>query len=370
MFQGHKVIDVHGHMSTPPQFRGFAYNLIALRTPDELVLTADEMKGALSRHLRLLDDHKIDVQMISARPVAMMHWERPFLVEAWSRTTNNVIAQQCELHPGRFVGIAQLPQNSEIDTSNCVEELERCIKELGFVGATVNPDPGGDRRTPGVNDPYWYPLYAKAQELDATLIIHPSISRDRRVEIIPHNYQYNNLTEEALATLLYEHGDVFDRFPKLRVVVCHCGGALRRVLELGAPVDAVAQARGENTVVASSGEESGGSPGMNRKRKEHVTREISKNLFFDTCAYDPHFLGACIRQRGVDRMVFGTEVPGTGSSMFNPQIKAPIDDVLALIESFDFLTDKDRLEIVHFNPLRTFPLLEKTPALAAAAASR
>jgi len=94
---------------------------------------------------------------------------------------------------------------------------------------------------------------------------------------------------------------------------------------------------------------------------------VTKNLFFDTCCYDPHFLGAVIKQRGVDRMVFGTEVPGSGSDIFNPETKAAADDVLALIDSFDFLTTEDKLAIVHDNPLRMFPRIAKSRALAAAA---
>ena len=117
MFKGKKVIDVHGHISTPPHFRAHAYNLIALRTPGEGDVQIPEaaMKQALDRHLRMLDERRIDVQLISPRPVAMMHWERPFLVEAWTRTTNEVIAQQCRMHPTRFVGVAQLPQTPELN---------------------------------------------------------------------------------------------------------------------------------------------------------------------------------------------------------------------------------------------------------------
>jgi len=57
------------------------------------------MKQALDRHLRLLDERNIDVQLMSPRPVAMLHWERPFLVEAWTKITNKVIAEQCKLFP-------------------------------------------------------------------------------------------------------------------------------------------------------------------------------------------------------------------------------------------------------------------------------
>ncbi len=87
MYDGTLVIDSHGHMSTPPEFRGYAYNMIALRTPSNFHLTAAQMEGALSRHIRVLDERNIDVQMISPRPVAYMHWERPYLVKSWTETT-------------------------------------------------------------------------------------------------------------------------------------------------------------------------------------------------------------------------------------------------------------------------------------------
>ncbi len=348
MYKGKKVIDVHGHMSTPPHFRAFAYNLIALRAPGEtnIDLTDEQLEGALTRHLRIMDTFNIDVQMISPRPVAMMHWELPILVQKWTRTTNDVIQQICRLHPQRFVGIAQLPQSSTLDTSNCVDELNRCVNELGFVGALVNPDPGADRQTPGMNDPYWFPLYERAQALKTPLIVHPSISRDPRLAIIPHSYQYNNVTEETLATLLLEQGDVFERFPDLKIIICHCGGALRRTLELGL--------RG----VKASGESGGGQVGMaQRESQQHGPREWKGNLFFDSCAYDPDFLAAAIKQRGPERMVFGTEAPGSGSAVLNPDTGLPSDDLIPVIDRMDFLSAEEKSAILCDTVRKLFPLL-------------
>src|SRR5579875_2006636 len=67
MYHGQKVIDVHGHMSTPPHFRAYAYNLVALRTPsqDDLFIPDELMETALARHLKMLDENNIDLQMIS-----------------------------------------------------------------------------------------------------------------------------------------------------------------------------------------------------------------------------------------------------------------------------------------------------------------
>ena len=114
LYKGKTVIDVHGHLSTPPQFRAFAFNLVVIRDPNEqLALSAEAMKPAIERHLKMLDERGIDVQLLSPRPVAMIHWERAPVVEQWTRSTNQVIAQQCEMYPHRFIGIGQLPQTPE-----------------------------------------------------------------------------------------------------------------------------------------------------------------------------------------------------------------------------------------------------------------
>ena len=365
MYKGKKVIDVHGHISTPPHFRAAAYNLIALRTPGEggIEMPENAVKAALDRHLRMLDERNVDVQLISPRPVAMMQFERPFLQEPWARMTNDVIASQCKMHPTRFVGVAQLPQTREMLMEPCVEELERSITKLGFVGALVNPDPGGDKTAPGMDDKAWFPLYKKAEELDATLVVHPSISFDKRIEKIPHSYQYNNLTEETLATLLLENSDVFGRYPKLRVVVCHCGGAPRRLLDKGDLIDANNPSRGNDNVVHPSGEVAGGQAAGKASATEvrapvKVDESLNNNHFFDTCSYDPWTLSTAIRQRGAQRMVFGTESPGSGSAVTNPFTGKPADDILATIDKFDFVDEKQKLDMVHFNAQKVFPLLK------------
>jgi predicted TIM-barrel fold metal-dependent hydrolase len=358
LYKGKTVIDVHGHLSTPPQFRAFAFNLVVIRDPNEqLALSAEAMKPAVERHLKMLDERGIDVQLLSPRPVAMMHWERAPVVEQWTRSTNQVIAQQCEMYPHRFIGIGQLPQTPEGNIRRCADELERCIREHRFVGAILNPDPGGDRKSPGLNAEHWFPLYERAEAIDATLIVHPSITRDPRLDGIANAYQYNNLTEETLATLLLEQGNVFARFPRLRIVVCHCGGAARRLAEAGAILDATRASRGPDNMFCDSGEFAGGQFGMQVKRARADKADLHDNLFFDTCAYDPHFLAAALRQRGVDRMVFGTEVPGSGSHLRNPDTGRPVDDVLALLDRLDFITDEERIRIVYDNPRRVFPRL-------------
>ncbi len=321
MYNGQTVVDVHGHMTTPAPFRQFLAETVAQNTPGrKLDMSDEQLENAQQRHLKFMDDRNIDVQLIGPRPIAMWHWMRPFLQDFWASTVNNVIARIVKLHPQRFRGMAQLPQSKEKDTRNCVAELERCVKELGFVGAYLNPDPAGDKQTPGVHDEYWFPLYQKAVDLDVPLMIHPSITYDRRLEVIPANYQMNNYIEEFIAQQLYSHSNVFETFPKLKIVVCHCGGALNRFI----PTD------------------------------RHVgQKDLRNNLYYDCCAYDVNFMIAAIKQRGVDQMLFGTESPGSGGAV-RPETGKPSDDLLPVIDSLDFLSAEDKMKIFQKNPLRVF----------------
>jgi predicted TIM-barrel fold metal-dependent hydrolase len=230
------------------------------------------------------------------------------------------------MFPGRFLGAAMLPQVSDApDLSGCLAELDRCVKDLGFVAAYVSPDPAGRRTTPGMHEPYWFPLYARAQELGIPLIVHGTNSLDPRYRVVPHNYQLGFLTEQYLAGQFLSHGDVFALFPELKVIICHCGGALDRFI----PTD------------------------------HHIAqKDLSQNLFYDTCGYDVHFLEAAIKQRGVPRMLFGTEAPGSGRAV-RPETGRTSDDLVPVIGAFGFLTEADKVAIFNENPARVIPALAK-----------
>ena len=327
MFEGKKVIDVHGHMSSPPEFRGTVANMVSQNSAPRHVpeISDENMERAQKRHLDMLDDHSVDFQLLSPRPIAMWHWMRPHLQTTWCHFTNDSIAQICRLHPERFGGIAQLPQNRDLDTSYVLDELERSVKDLGFVGALVNPDPGGDKMTPGMHEKYWYPLYEKAQELNAVLMVHPSVTYDTRLEIVPANYQLNNVTEEFIAMELLEHGRVFDDFPNLKVFVCHGGGALHRFIE---------------------------------EDYHRGTRDLTKNLWFDSCVLEKNVLEAMIKQKTSQRVLFGTEAPGSGGAI-RPESGKPSDDLVPVIGEFDFLSSDDKADIFYDNAFDAIPLLTK-----------
>jgi len=346
MYNGVKVLDVHGHVSAPPAMQSQVAMMLAANTAFPSPLSSGgPVRGDLSdaafqasgeRHITVMDERNIDVQIIGPRPFMMMGWMNPHILPAWTRLVNDAIAKQVSLFPNRLAGAAQLPQNSAApDLSHCLPELEHCVNKLGFIAAYVSPDPAGKRTTPGMHEPYWFPLYEAVQAMNIPLIVHGTNSHDPRIGVVPHNYQLGFVIEQFLATQLLSHGDVFERFPDLKVVVCHCGGALNRFIATD--------------------------PHLAQK-------DLSRNLFFDSCAHDIDYLSAAIKQRGVDQTLFGTEAPGSGSAV-RPETGKTADDLVPVIAGLPFLSEEDKLKIFNSNPAKVFPRLTEIAKRSAAPAA-
>ena len=132
------VIDIHGHVSSPAELYAYRSILLAGRGAHGrtgVKLPRDKVLAAAERHVGLLDAAGTDLQLISPRPFQLMHSEEPAeIVQWWARATNNAVADQVAAFPERFRGVAALPQAVGTSPEAWLEELERCVEELGFVG--------------------------------------------------------------------------------------------------------------------------------------------------------------------------------------------------------------------------------------------
>lgn len=332
MWRDHAVFDVHGHVSPPLGGMGL-YCMFLLAANSPVSTPFDDPDGpyrfddeqwaeAVSRHVAVLDERNIDGQLIGPRPFLMFGWMAPHLLPVWTAFVNDCIARQVSLRPNRFLGACQLPQNvAAPDATHCLDELNRCVVELGFVAAYLSPDPTGRRDGAGVSSPWWDPVYARCQELDVPIIVHGTACADPRLAHVPNNYQLGFVAEQYWAAQSLGHSDVFDRFPELKVVVCHCGGALNRF-------------------IASD---------------PHLPqRDSSSNLFYDTCAHDTAFLEAAIKQRTAAQMAFGSEAPGSGAAI-RPETGRPADDLVPVIDALDTVTDDERILMFNTVPARLVP---------------
>jgi OH-DDVA meta-cleavage compound hydrolase len=334
------IIDIHGHMSAPAELWAYkavqlagrgAHGRGAVRVSDDQIRASYHAKETFGDgHIDLLDKHKTDFQLISPRPFQMMHSEKPGRIVLWfHEECHNIIHRAVTLYPDRFAGVCMLPQVAGQPITVALPELERCVKELGFVGCLVNSDPYENSGTeaPGMGDRYWYPLYEKLCELDVPAMLHGVGSKSERT-----SYSTHFINEETLTTVHLLNAKVFDDFPTLKFIIPHGGGAVPYQLGRFDAPSARAAAHG-------------------RKRFS----ERMRNLWFDTTLYTPLALELLIKTVGADRCLFATECPGTGSAT-NPANGRYFDDIAPEIKSFEWLPESDKKLVFEDNARKLFKI--------------
>ncbi len=334
------VIDCHGHVSAPAELWVYKANLLShlgehgRRMPEvsdeQILYHANKKEMAPAGHLDMLDRAGTDMQLLSPRPFQMMHSAKPGRLVHWfTEETNNIIARTVGLIPGRFIGVAGLPQVAGDPIEVVLPELERCVTRLGFRGCLLNPDPfeNTGHEAPALGDRYWYPLYEKLCELDVPAHIHATGSHSERSP-----YTLHFINEELIAVFGLVNSTIFEDFPDLKILVSHGGGAIP--YQIGRF-------------------QSGG----NRKGFDFLDR--MRNLYFDTVLYSEEALRLLIRTVGADRCLFGSECPGVGSTI-DKETGRTLDDIRPYIDGFEWLSPSDRNLIYEENARQVFGL----PAMA------
>jgi 2,3-dihydroxybenzoate decarboxylase len=136
---------------------------------------------------------------------------------------NDVAAQAVRDHPDRFTALAAVAWQ---DPDSAVAELERSVTRLGMCGVIANSHVQGAY----LDDQRFWPVLEAAERLDVPVYLHPNTPNDRMVEPL---YEagldgaiYGFAVETGMHLLRIITSGVFDRFPRLRLVVGHLGEAL------------------------------------------------------------------------------------------------------------------------------------------------
>jgi 4-oxalmesaconate hydratase len=330
------IIDSHAHLVAPPAFYGYRANLLASGgyykgSPG---ISDDALAASAANNVKIMDSVGTDIQLLCPRPFHQMHSAKPEqVVHWWIEANNDLIARTVAMHPSRFAGVAGLPVCAGRPVTEALPELNRAVNDLGFVGVSLNPDPNeGIGHGPGLDDEYWYPLWDAMIDLDVPALIHSSGCFNGR-----ESYSEHFVTEESIAILTLLRGEVFQKFPGLRIIVSHGGGSVP--YQIG---------RWQAEVLSPG---LGGDP--NSTRFEVQLRQ----LYFDTVLHWPLALELLFKTVGPDRCLFGTEKPGSGSAI-NPETGRGFDDLKPVIEAMDFLTAEDREAIFENNARLVFPRLK------------
>lgn len=220
-----RTIALEEHIGTPAIAAAVRATgkVLARKTPDRVI---EKLKDTAAGRLADMDAAGIDLQVLSATGVGLDKLERE-TAAALARESNDALAEIVRGRPDRFAGFALLAlQDPEVAAG----ELERCVVKLGFKGALIS----GMINDRFLDDPAFEPVLARAEQLDVPLYLHPAPP-----PASVYKAYFSGLPEEiagSLATSAWgwhvETGlhslrlvvaGVFDRFPKLQVIIGHMG---------------------------------------------------------------------------------------------------------------------------------------------------
>ena len=329
------VIDCHGHYTTEPKsLHAFRQAQIAAAKDGglgpvvaDLKISDDELRESVQPQLKFQRERGTDVTIFSPRAAGMgHHMGNAEMSAAWSGLCNELIHRICTLYPGNFIGVGQLPQSPGVKPETCIPELERCVKQYGFVGVNLNPDPtGGFWRDPPLSDRWWYPLYEKLVELDVPAMVHVSASANPNF----HGTGAHYLAADTTAFMQFITSNLFKDFPTLRMIIPHGGGA----------------------VPFHWGRYRGLAQDMKKPPLEEL---VLKNVFFDTCVYHRQGIEMLFNVIPVDNIIFGSEMVGAVRGI-DPTTGSHYDDTKRYIDALN-LSPENRRKVLADNARRVYRL--------------
>jgi len=169
-----------------------------------------------------MDATGVDLQILSLSCPGVQIFDGP-TATALARDTNDQLAEAIRKHPRRFAGLAAVaPQ----EPSAAARELERGVRELGLKGAIINSHTHDEY----LDDPKFWDIFAAAESLGVPVYLHPNTPSRGLIEpFLDKGLDgaiFGFAVETGLHLLRIITSGVFDRFPKLQIVVGHLGEAL------------------------------------------------------------------------------------------------------------------------------------------------
>jgi 2,3-dihydroxybenzoate decarboxylase len=271
--------------------------------------------GAL--RLKEMDEAGIDIQVISHGAPSAQKLPKDGAA-ALVRGVNDRLAAACAANPKRFAAFAALPSN---DPAAAADELERAVTKLGMKGAMMHGLSGGVF----LDDKRFWPIYERAERLDVPIYFHPGLPDARVSEAYYNDYAkdfpmvvraaWGYTVETATTAIRLVLSGVFDKHPKLKVILGHLGETLPFL------VWRIDQALSR--------------PGQ----KSMSFRDIfCKNFYVTTSGFFSNPALLCtVMEMGTDRILFAVDWP----FVMNPPGTAWVDTIP--------LSDEDKVKILSGN---------------------
>ncbi|MCB4771332.1 amidohydrolase family protein [Ancylobacter sp. Lp-2] len=257
------------------------------------------------RRLAAMDSASVDIAVLSISGPGVQAEPDAAVAVRLARDANDRLAAEIEKRPARYRGFAHLPMQ---DVPAAIAELERGVRELGFVGSMVN----GHTHGVYLDDPRYDPFWERMQALDVPLYLHPTDSfalpyvLEGAPELLKPTWEWNFETSSHFLRLLFS--GVFDRFPRLKIILGHMGETMPYHLW-----------RFDSRAALIMGK---------RPLKEAPSFYLKRNMFVTTSGqFDNVPLLAALSALGADKVLFSVDYPYEDSTAAGRFFDAaPIDD--------------------------------------------
>lgn len=265
---------------------------------DRLFLEDTGLAEIGPRRIGAMDEARINIQILSAHTPGVQNVPGQEGIDFAYRLNKMIVDGPMATYPGRFRAFATLPLQSPEASA---DELERAVRKDGFLGCLTN----GIIGKKFLDHPDFEPVLARAEALDVPIYIHPGLPPDEVFQIYYSNmrpeYQakfqdqvlsisaYGWHQEVVTQCLRMITSGVFDRFPKLQIIVGHMGEGLpffyKRIVEKMGEVT-------EDT--------------LDRPFEQY----FHDNFWFTTSAFfQDELLDLLLKYISVDRVMFATDYP-------------------------------------------------------------
>jgi aminocarboxymuconate-semialdehyde decarboxylase len=236
----------------------------------------------LALQIEDMDRQGVHVRALAIPPFTLRYDLPPDDGVRWARAINDGIAAAVASHPDRFVGFATLPLQH---VAAAVEELDRAVTELGLVGVEIATHIVGVE----LDDPRFDPFWAATETRRLPILVHPHdpAGGNRMGDYYLRNL-VGNPVETALAGARLIFGGILERYPDLRVILSHGGGALPQLvgrLRHGYAARPEAKLRVSDPVASL------------------------RRLHYDTIVFNPEPLRNLVATVGASQVVLGTDYP-------------------------------------------------------------
>ena len=269
-----------------------------------------------------MDEAGIDLQVVSHQEPGVQNFEGQQAIRL-AKEANDHLHRAVEAHPTRFAGFAALPT---AEPEAAARELERAVKELGFKGTMIN----GLTRGRFIDEHRFWPILEAAESLGVPISLHPATPHSDTIDIYYSAFSpspdidprtniiaragHGFTSEVQLSAVRLVLSDVFDRFPRLQVIVGHLGEGLPFIMPR---VDRSIR----NATSGIQGDDF-------RIKPKSLTERLKSNFYFAASGHFTHAaLQMTIEAIGLERVLFAMDYPfgWNGGSAFIEE--APLDEV-------------------------------------------